>query len=461
MKKTLIPVLLIFFFDISQAQTTFERLYQFGNDHCNGYAVFQYDDNSYIVAGSMGTNSTLHKILVFKINEWGDTIWSKTFGDTIYNYYQAEAFSCLITNDSSILVCGWNYNDVFLLMLDQVGSTIWSKQIGKISDTEMGFSIKPTLEGGFIITGLTHSYNGRNDLYLVNTDHNGDTLWTRTCGETWLSEAGNDVVQTTDSGFLAVGYSHCDSTGFDKVLLIKTDKLGDLQWLKRLGDDNLQNSASSVDLTSDNNFIITGNTGDYSSNAVLLLKLDQNGDTIWNKEILPPNLGYAYGNSIKVLPENECVITGGGGKGLFLLHTDSIGTLTWCHHFQELWTTGNEVSLTNDNGYILAGYCWDPSYFVDRVYLIKTDENGLITSTISNVKQNYLVSYPNPATGKLTIECSTQSEIEILNIEGETLKRLTTHDTYTIVDLSDFSSGIYIVKARSQKAVEIRKVIKI
>ncbi len=68
--------------------------------------------------------------------------------------------------------------------------------------------------------------------------------------------------------------------------------------------------------------------------------------------------------------------------------------------------------------------------------------------------------FPNPATEKLTIECTSQSEIEILNIEGQLLKRLTASDISTLVDLSNWSSGIYIIKVRNQNGVAIKKLMK-
>ncbi len=68
--------------------------------------------------------------------------------------------------------------------------------------------------------------------------------------------------------------------------------------------------------------------------------------------------------------------------------------------------------------------------------------------------------FPNPVTEKITVKCPSQSEIEILNIEGQLLKRLTTNDISTIVDLSNLSGGIYIIKARNPKGIAIKKLIK-
>ena len=67
---------------------------------------------------------------------------------------------------------------------------------------------------------------------------------------------------------------------------------------------------------------------------------------------------------------------------------------------------------------------------------------------------------PNPVTGKLTIGCAVQSEIEIMNIEGQLLEKVSANDIYTIVDLSNLSSGIYIVKAKNQRGTAIKKIIK-
>jgi 3',5'-cyclic AMP phosphodiesterase CpdA len=68
--------------------------------------------------------------------------------------------------------------------------------------------------------------------------------------------------------------------------------------------------------------------------------------------------------------------------------------------------------------------------------------------------------FPNPVTDRLTIKCTRQSAIEILNVDGQILKRLTTDDVYTRVDLSDLSNGIYIIKAKTHQGIAIKKIIK-
>ena len=68
--------------------------------------------------------------------------------------------------------------------------------------------------------------------------------------------------------------------------------------------------------------------------------------------------------------------------------------------------------------------------------------------------------FPNPAIAKVTIECPQNANIEILTIEGLIIKRITTHDHQTTIDLSALSSGIYIIKAETDKGIAIRKLLK-
>ena len=68
--------------------------------------------------------------------------------------------------------------------------------------------------------------------------------------------------------------------------------------------------------------------------------------------------------------------------------------------------------------------------------------------------------YPNPVTDKVTIGCTGQTEIEISNVQGQILKRVSTKDISTVVDLSDLSNGIYIIKAKTRTGIAIKKVVK-
>jgi hypothetical protein len=97
----------------------------------------------------------------------------------------------------------------------------WERTYGGTGDDE-GQSVQQTFDGGYIIAGFSNSFGHGYDVYLIKTDPTGDTLWTRTYDADG-AEYGYSVQQTSDSGYIIVGYAG-QSTG---VWLLKTDASGD------------------------------------------------------------------------------------------------------------------------------------------------------------------------------------------------------------------------------------------
>jgi len=68
--------------------------------------------------------------------------------------------------------------------------------------------------------------------------------------------------------------------------------------------------------------------------------------------------------------------------------------------------------------------------------------------------------YPNPSAKSLTIGNVHKSEIEILNLNGTVVKTIYIEDTKTTIDIEDLSCGVYIVKAKTDKGIAIKKFVK-
>ena len=147
----------------------------------------------------------------------------------------------------------------------QTLDTLWTKTIGG-SKSDAGHSIRQTTDGGYIITGYTHSLG--EGVLLIKTDENGNTLWTNTFGSG--DDIGHSVQQTVDGGYIVTGqlWSMCEG-----ICLIRTDKNGDSLWEKSYG--GLDSSIGrSVQQTTDRGFIIAGEV----SGDLVLIKTDENGD---------------------------------------------------------------------------------------------------------------------------------------------------------------------------------------
>ena len=111
------------------------------------------------------------------------------------------------------------------------GDTLWTRTYGGGGD-DYGQSVRQTDDGGFIIAGRTTSFGaGGWDVYLIKTDADGDTLWTRTYGN-YYQERGRSVRQTLDGGYIIAGRTNSLGAGNRDAYLIKTDSDGNELWAK-------------------------------------------------------------------------------------------------------------------------------------------------------------------------------------------------------------------------------------
>jgi hypothetical protein len=77
-----------------------------------------------------------------------------------------------------------------------------------------------------VVVGWTaESDTGNEDVYLVRTDADGETLWTRAYGG-GANDFGSVVRQTTDGGYIIAGETRSFGSGDADVYLIKTDASG-------------------------------------------------------------------------------------------------------------------------------------------------------------------------------------------------------------------------------------------
>ena len=146
-----------------------------------------------------------------------------------------------------------------------------------------GYDIQRTKDGGYIITGGMSSSLTNLDVSLIKVTMDGNTVWTKTYGGSF-DETGRSVQQTIDNGFVIAGMKYRD---YEHIYLLKTDANGDTIWTKSLKKYGVMEYIFDVIETADSNYIFCGSSDD----AVYLLKTNANGDTIWTKTYSDPSGG--------------------------------------------------------------------------------------------------------------------------------------------------------------------------
>jgi len=380
-----------------------------GSDSDRAWYVEKTIDGGYILAGyTRSFGEGYDDIYIIKTDSLGDMLWTKTYGGLDVD----NAYIILQTSDKGYFIAGRTESfgaigyDVYLVKTDSVGDTLWTKVYGGDRHDE-AYSALITNKGNYIVIGSTGRVNY--DVLMMMVDSLGDTLWSKTYGGDSL-DFGRSVCQTKDGGYIIVGSTKSFGLGERDAYLIKTDSAGDTLWTKVYGGSDNE-FIEDVKQKDDGGYIIVGGTYSYGEGGedVYLLRIDSLGDTLWTK---------TYGGSEDDRAEEVQVTDDGGfilagwtrsfGEGMediYLLRTDSLGDTLWTKTYGGLLGDGSRcLQLTPDGGYILAGHKRS-SESLDDVWLIKMAPDYSFVKEENLRIKNYRLSCN-------TIEFSNQMIIE-------------------------------------------------
>jgi hypothetical protein len=333
-------------------------------------SVQQTDDGGYILCGNTRCVHAGFDAYIVKTDAVGDTVWTRVYGGDDYDYaYWAEQ-----TGGGGYIVAGYTRSfglaggyDAWLLRLDANGDTLWTKTYGG-EDTDYCYSLDQTSDGGFVLGAVTKNFGaGSYDVWLVKTDANGDTLWTRTFGGL-ESDYVREVHQTADGGYMMAGYTSSMGAGSNDFYLVKTDSAGTLEWEATYGDPN-SDYCYAGEPTSDGGYIMAGYTNGWGADDydILVVKADNLGFSEWIRT-------YGYAGSIRdrayaVRETDDGGYIFGGYSGLgyytgeddvYLVKTDGLGDTVWTRSYGYDVVNQNQhaqsIALTDDDAYIVGAY---------------------------------------------------------------------------------------------------------
>ena len=240
----------------------------------------------------------------------------------------------------------------------------WVKTYEDIGDES--WCVRQVSDGGFIIAGASN-YMG----LLIKTDSDGDVEWHQTYEN---STALYSARETSDGGFIAVGYYECDTLPgcYPDIYLLKTDGSGIIDWEKYDGTSDNNDWARDVIQTQDD-FVVTGTWNDNGNNSkAMLRKYSSTGELIWD-EIYSSSAANEI-NSMLETSDGDFILAGytgtqhGDYKAL-LIKTDPSGQQIWKKNIQSIGSTELYAVCESPNGgYVGAGYCnsWRSNYLVER-----------------------------------------------------------------------------------------------
>lgn len=400
------------------------------------------NDGKLIVVGATATSGAY----LAKIDTTtGSILWSKYYStppgmkakDVFYDSFSNEMYIAGYVNYSG----SGTHSRSFILKADTDGNILW-KRIFEISDNVTGIRC---YKNQFQQVFLCHPSNSSLDL-ITQLDTAGNVKWTKNYRLTasssgWITT--KDYALCCDGGIVSIGITNRGS-GYDDAFVIKTDTSG---------ANNLCNITYPI-LTEPSfaftlNSIIDSTDDKTATITNPLLSEDPYiypDSTICSGDTCSSYFSFGYSNLSSIYQFN------------FTPPSFEISNVNW-----NFGDGNNSTEISPVHTYINQG-----NYTV--CLSVNTPGCGLLTfcDTLNNVITNinsmdesvYVIIYPNPALKTFTIEAPQKSVIEILNIQGQTIKTITSIEDHATIDISGFAYGMYFVKVKTEKGIVVKKFIK-
>jgi hypothetical protein len=455
MKKSLLLITL-FCANLASAQISFQKNYGAANMNEYGQSVIQAADSGYYVAGGrVYTNPIIGEGLLMRIDKHGNEVWAKSY--VTNSSIDIQLDDIIHTSDGNLIMVGVaNYTlprnyDVCLTKVDTAGNQLWFQTYGG-DYRQRGMQVKETFDHGFIIGGWNEMFGTAiSNFYLVRTDSNGDTLWTKNYpnGD---QQYGYTVDQMPDSGFVIAGSIDVATWGAS-TYVIRTDKYGDTLWTKILSSIDYS-TAYDVKANADGHVIISGYSNSLTMcSKPLLAELDENGDLLWHEEYADGPCGWSY-SVAKTNDGGYAVFGMDNSSDFYLVKTDATGAEDWHQKYDEMpGEFGYSVKQTSDDGFIMAGIGNDNGNI--NIVLIKIGPDGTLSSRITSKQDNQFTIYPNPA--NTTLHIQHKEKVLATELYDVTGKLISSYGDVDKIDVSNLSKGMYFLQLQTAQQIVTKK----
>lgn len=340
-------------------------------------------DDNFLVVGGLFIDDTLittitkispdHEVLLTNSYVYSD----ETNKNICYDIAEMENGNIIVVGYAR----GMGFNIPWMLTTDREGEVINS--VNLFEDEHAAIKLSSVLidEDGSMLVG------GRQRDFQINKySDERELIWE------YSTEAIRciDIIQTSDGGYLGVGYDQYIASTYGFISKLSTD--GELEWEQQYGLDDRSAGFKSV-LESENGFLCSGwitpqGSFDGSDAEIWFVSFDREGNVIQDVTISREVIGRCTCNDMVISPDGNILITGSIlddrqfiPNGIFLLRVNEDFEVISTETFSEIEFSSATSILSNpDQTYTIFGR-------VNQIDLRGSDdayENGLILTTTAD-----------------------------------------------------------------------------
>ncbi|MFT7299467.1 MAG: hypothetical protein ACI9WO_002291 [Sphingobacteriales bacterium] len=451
----MVRILLLFLFitTVHNCLGQFPTINSFGdssNERAMG--VVELESGSVFLVGSYAPSTNLSQVTLIKTTSQGLPDTTFYLSDSSISF--PKAFT---VKDNLFYITFETHRGAesvlpTLLVVDTLGNILLEKKY-EGAQTKVFSSIRPTLDGNFIITGFTSgTFGSGNDYLIAKTNPQGEILWERTYGSN-LNDVATDGMQINPNLFIVTADNKKPDHSYD-VNVVGVDSLGYIRWERKL-ENEYNSGCQKMELSDDGHIYIVGETSTDSSAYfdVYLIKMDTTGNLIWEKSIPESDQGDA-GFIIKQVNEGKFIITGysynpaNETTDAFATFVNAEGELIEKRFYDVgLIDIGYGLSLSKKGGFFISGFGKNGD--TDDYLLVFDTLSDISFTTIKNKPYPRINLFPNPSSGNVNFQniWGQNSVISIRDIKGVLLQEMLLEGVEQI-NLSSFSNGVYFIEIK-------------
>ncbi|MBN2542424.1 T9SS type A sorting domain-containing protein [bacterium] len=449
--KNIVIFSVIFLSILTEVSLSWEIIYGDPSVEEEALRVIECSSGGFLTVGFKDS-----QILVIRFSEGGDIIWDRVYG------YGAKGYDVIEASPGKYLICGYGtvspppskHVSPLLLKIDDLGDTIWTR----VYSSYIGIfkRIVAHRDGGYLLMESSVYSTG-----LFKIDDYGDTSWVRVSS---APDGLKDLIVNSEGHYVACGRTTPEYVG-DSLVLLEFDGEGDTIWIRKydfvLGDGQVIEdpisgylilSYGSIDFPN-SYYIRTNEIGD----TIWTKKYSYDEEVIMYDIVTCRSGGYLSVGDYGYLSPYW---------GSYFLRINDLAESTWTRLYETDYGGGFfSVIETPMHNYIGVGYV-KGHYGPRDVFILCTDSLGISVPdtdyirTISEEMDFEIKAYPNPfnSSMKITLRLKelphSNPVITINNILGERVYRTTIQGKFSSYQMKwmgvddngkEVESGIYFV----------------
>ncbi len=258
-----------------------ERIYG-GSGQDVAKALAATPDGGYVMTGYYNGNTRLY---LLKVDADGKLQWSKTFTGNM-GASRMEGFGVVSTPDNGFAIAGYVdqdgpgalKRDIYLLKTDAFGNKLWDKTYGSSLDDEARALIALP-DGCFALTGFQNFAGSKENVFVLKTDPQGNTLWFNNFGATGNRKKGLAIALALNGDFVVAGEHQPTITSSKDAYLLRVGSSGNLikeQTYEAVGAGGAtgEDEARALVATNDGNFVFAGFSNIGPGGVGTIIKVD-------------------------------------------------------------------------------------------------------------------------------------------------------------------------------------------